>query len=209
MKVNKLITLLLTGALLSSCGGVLEAIKDDSKVIPEELLEPDTTVYDTNEAVDLRKPQFRSGEDDDEEGEPEVYVVDKVILHYYNEDGNCNKEGTAGRAFYVWCQGFDGYEYSNEAVAENDRVEYSTDGTMMTITMDLKNDPIFSQYYGCSSIMYIIKYKMIEKSNENWGGQSEDVELKFSEFPPNGDRVVEVWSTPAAGGGIAQFDKQH
>ncbi len=207
MKLKRLITLLITGVMLSSCGGAKEAIKEISHEVPDELKEPDTTVYEDSKVVDLRKPEFRSG-DDDEEDEPEVYVVDKVILHYYNEDGKCAEPGTAGRAFYVWCQGFDGYEYSNETVAETGRVEYSSDGTMMTITIDLKNDPIFSQYYGCNSIMYIIKYKMVEKSNENWGGQSEDVELKFSEFPPNSNRVVEVWSTPAAGGGIAQFDSE-
>ena len=207
MKLNKLFGLLLTSVMLSSCG-VRQAVKEVIQELPqEEVLEPDTTVYDDNQPVDLKKPQFRSPEDD-EEGEVEVYVVDKVILHYYNEDGKCNEAGMAGRAFYVWCQGFDGFEYSNEAVAEQGRVEYSSDGTMMTITMDLKTDPIFKQYYGCSSLMYIIKYKMVEKSNENWGGQSEDVELKFSEFPPNSERIVEVWSTPAAGGGIAQFDSE-
>ena len=192
--------------MLSSCGGTKEAVKEASYEVPEELVEPDTTVYNDNEKVDLRKPEFRSEDDEDEE--VEVYVVDKVILHYYNEDGKCNKEGKEGRGFYVWCQGFEGYEYSNAADAEHERVEYSTDGTMMTLTMDLKTDPIFKQYYGCASIMYIIKFKMGGLSDLNWGGQSEDVELKFSEFPPNAERVVEVWSTPAAGGGIAQFDSE-
>ena len=211
MNVKKLLTIVLAGALLSSCG--LHSA-EATKVVPDEVLAPDTTEVDEDVAVDLRKPQFRSPEDEEED--EETFVVDKVILHYYNEDGKCNLPSTAGRAFFVWCTGFDGLEYSNEVnVSYTDaeshtvnRVAYSDDGTMMTITIDLLNDPEFSKFYPTSSIMYIIKYKMQSENNLNWGGQSEDVELKFSEFPPDANRVVEVWSTPAAGGGIAQFDSE-
>ena len=213
MKLNKLFALLLTSVMLSSCGGAKEAAKvalQEADPVPEEVLEPDTTVYDKNEAVDLRQPQFRSPEDEEEE--EESYVVDKVILHYYNEDAKCALPGTAGRAFYVWYQGSEtGYEYSDESNYSADRFTYAVPegdaaGTMMTLTIDMINDPMFQDFYGTKSIMYIIKYKMESEANLNWGGQSEDVELKFSEFTPNKDRVVEVWCTPAAGGGIAQFD---
>ena len=211
MNVKKLITILLTSALLSSCG--LHKAQDEV-VIPEEAIAPDTTEVEEGKVVDLRKPEFRSPEDEEEDDES--FVVDKVILHYYNEDGNNNLPSTAGRAFYVWATGFDGFEYSNEVNttyedAEHhtvNRVTYSEDGTMMTITIDMINDPVFKTFYPASSILYIIKYKMLDKKNENWGGQSEDVELKFSEFPPDSNRTVEVWSTPAAGGGIAQFDSE-
>ncbi len=211
MKVKNLVTLLLTGVLLCSCGlKDKEATNVAEPEIPEEVLEPDTTKYDENKAVDLRKPEFRAPEDDEEE-EEESYVVDKVILHYYNEDGKCAEAGTAGRAFYVWVPGIDGEEYSNESNYEASRFNYDVaegdaPGTMMTVIIDLVNDPMFKPFYGTKSIMYIIKFKMESPANLNWGGQSEDVELKFSEFTPNKDRVVEVWSTPAAGGGIAQFD---
>jgi len=207
MKFKKLLTLLLTSIMLPSCGTSLKASTTNKleEVIHEEVLEPDTTVYGENKKVDLRAPAFRSG--DDEEEAEESYVVDKVILHYYNEDGNCNKEGKNGRAFFVWSQGFDGEEYSDEYNNEPSRVEYSNDGTLMTITIDLVNDVKFKDFYGANSIMYIIKYKMGSPKDLNWGGQSEDVELKYSEFNPK-DKVVEVWSTPAAGGGIAQFDSE-
>ena len=199
--------------MLSSCGGAKEATREalkEAAPASQEALEPDTTVYDTNEAVDLRNPQFRSGETDEEE-EEESYVVDKVILHYYNEDAKCAEPGTAGRAFYVWVPGIDGEEYSNESNYEASRFNYDvpegdTPGTMMTVIIDMIHDDMFKPFYGTKSIMYIIKYKMESPSNLNWGGQSEDVELKFSEFTPDKDRVVEVWCTPAAGGGIAQFD---
>ena len=52
--------------------------------------------------------------------------------------------------------------------------------------------------------MYIIKYRK-QGANENWGGQSEDVELRYAEFGLKEGNVCEVWCTPAAGGGIAQF----
>ena len=205
MKRIKSLLLIFTSLVLSSCGKAqVKPVTDPFPYDPE----PDTTVYDDNDAVDLRSPQFRGPGDEEEEEEEESFVVDKVILHYYNEDGNCNKPGTAGRAFYVWVPGIDGQEYSNEYNYEASRFEYSSDGTLMTITIDMVNDPIFKDFYGCTSIMYIIKYKMESPANLNWGGQSEDVELKFSAFPPNKERVVEVWSTPAAGGGIAQFDSE-
>ena len=207
MKIKRLFPLFLAGVMLSSCG-----IKDvlgnvvSSSSIPEDLIEPDTTEYKENNKVDLRLPQFRSEEEDPDQ--TESFVVDKVILHYYNEDGNCNKEGKQGRAFYLWYKGADdGEEFSNEHNYDPSRIEYSSDGTMMTVTIDMINDAMFTPYYGTQSIMYIIKFKRGGPSDLNWGGQSEDVELKFSEFNPV-NKVVEVWSTPAAGGGIAQFDSE-
>ena len=202
MKRIKSILFVFTSLVLSSCGKI-DAIKAPESLDPT-LLEPDTTVYDDNEAVDLRAPEFRGPGEDEEEEEDEVFTVDKVTLHYYNEDANC-----AARAFYVWVPGIDGEEYSDEYNnSPTSRVEYSADGTLMTVTIDMINDDAFKPFYGCTSVMYIIKFKMVSPANLNWGGQSEDVELKFSEFPPNSSREVEVWCTPAAGGGIAQFDSE-
>ena len=199
MKKIKSLLLVLTSLVLSSCGKSQAKAAPDNLFVPDT--EPDTTVYDENIAVDLRKPQFRSG--DEEEEEEESFDTDKVVLHYYNEDGKCKE-----RAFYVWVPGIDGQEYSDEYNNEVERVTYSADGTLMTITIDMVNDEGFKPFFGCTSVMYIIKYKLISPANLNWGGQSEDVELKFSEFQPDKDKKVEVWSTPAAGGGIAQFDSE-
>ena len=151
--------------------------------------------YNDETVASYAHPVFAS--DDEEEEDPEI-VVNKVIIHYVNEDNKCNE-----RAFYVWVTGVDGEEYSDAKAS--DVVTYESDGSKMTITMDLQNDSRFTPLSGSISMMYIIKYKMISPSNLNWGGQSEDVELRYEEFPPNADGTVEIWCTPAAGGGIAQF----
>ena len=184
--------LLLPSFLLSGC------TKEMSKEIISKLEDKEDGIsYAHNITKDYRRPDLvYDGDDEEEEA---IGDVDKVILHYVNDDNNC-----AQRAFYIWVNGVDGTEYSSRDDA--DIVEYSADGGMMTITMDFKQDNRFAELAEAkaSSIMYIIKYQMISPSNLNWGGQSEDVELKYSDFPPvNG--VVEVWCTPAAGGGIAQF----
>ena len=162
-----------------------------------EVIEPDNIVYDDPTVASLANPHFAS---DDEDVDEDVGPVDVVRIHYVNEDGQCK-----GRAFYVWVNGVDGVEYSNDVDVGKDIVTYSEDGTSMTIEMRVDGtDPRFAPFQGRSSLMYIIKYKMISPSNLNWGGQSDDVELHYSEFPPV-NKEVDVWCTPAAGGGMAQF----
>ena len=190
--IKNTVAILLSSLLLVGCAK--EASKALTQIIEDKA---EGFTYASNIKKDFRRPDYTDGDDD--EGDEAVGDVDKVILHYVNDDNNC-----ATRAFYVWVNGVDGEEYSSRE--DGDIVKYEADGSMMTITMDLKNDARFAEINEAtpSSIMYIIKYQMISPSNLNWGGQSEDVELKFVDFPPvNG--VVEVWCTPAAGGGIAQF----
>ena len=159
----------------------------------------DTAIYDTKLThADLNRPDIMSfeGEDDDEE---EVVEVDKVILHYYNEAGGCD-----GRAFYLWVTGVDGIEYNLDNAS--DIITVSEDKTMMTITVDFVNDARFSAFANKSCLYFIIKFKM-QGTNENWGGQSDDMQLRYVEFPPT-DKVCEVWTMPAAGGGIAILDSE-
>ena len=190
--IKNTLVFLLSSLFLVSCG------REASKAIVNKIDEGENQyVFATDISKDYRQPDVRGGEDDDE-GDEQIGEVNKVILHYVNDDNNC-----ATRAFYIWASGVDGTEYSSKA--DGDIVEYSADGGMMTITIDFE-DARFAEIKEAkpSALMYIIKYQMISASNLNWGGQSEDVELKFSSFPPvNG--TVEVWCTPAAGGGIAQF----
>ena len=162
----------------------------------------DDIVYEENTKADLSKPDYSKGKSragDDEEEEEEEIIVNKVVINYVNDDNDCNK-----RAFYVWVTGVDGKEYSDEIEDYADVCKYDPSGSMMTITMDFVNDPRFTHLNGAESLMYIIKYKMKSASDLNWGGQSEDVELKYVDFPPV-DGTVTVWCTPSASGGIAQF----
>ena len=165
----------------------------------------DDIVYEEFGKADINKPDYskgksRAGGTEDDDDEEEEIVVNKVVINYVNDDNDCNN-----RAFYIWVTGVDGKEYSNtvEGGAYADVVKYDASGAMMTITMDFA-DARFAHLKSATSVMYIIKYKMKSAADLNWGGQSEDVELKYSDFPPV-DGTVTVWCTPSASGGIAQF----
>ena len=169
----------------------------------------DTAIYDTNlDHAKYENPDIVNGKylntraGDDEEEEEATVVVNKVILHYYNEAG-----GNDGRAFYLWVTGVDGVEYNLENAA--DIMSVNADRTMMTINIDF-SDPRFTAFAGKSKLFFIIKYKKISEMNLNWGGQSDDMQLVYSEFPPQeGSDVCEVWTMPAAGGGIAILDSEN
>ena len=176
----------------------------------QQIITKDSAIYDTGSTVgDLSKPDIinghyisRDGEEDPEDVDPTV-VVNKVILHYYNESG-----GNDGRAFYLWVTGQDGEEYNLENAS--DIMTVNADRTMMTITVDFINDARFTAFAGKSKLYFIIKFKKISETNLNWGGQSDDMQLVYSEFPPaEGSDVCEVWTMPAAGGGIAILDSEN
>ena len=164
----------------------------------------DTAIYDkTLTHANLNSPDITHllGEEDEDDEEEEVIEVDKVVLHYYNEAGGCK-----GRAFYLWVTGEDGVEYNLDNAS--DIITVSDDETMMTIDIDFNNDARFSAFKDKSGMYFIIKFKKVSDTNLNWGGQSDDVHLRYSDFPPNTEKTCEVWTMPAAGGGIAILDSE-
>ena len=194
-KVKKfLMTLLPSFFVMGMC---LPALLNDG--VQKEQPGKDTAIYDHDLThARLDNPDIkRLGDDDDDE--EEVIEVDKVVLHYYNEAGGCD-----GRAFYLWVTGEDGIEYNLDNAA--DIISVSADNTMMTIQIDFA-DARFKAFAGKSSLYFIIKFKKVSDTNLNWGGQSDDVQLRYAEFPPT-DKVCEVWTMPAAGGGIAILDSE-
>ncbi len=161
----------------------------------------DTAIYDDNSThAHLSRPDILYAPGDEDEDEEEVIEVDKVVLHYYNEAGGCK-----GRAFYLWVTGEDGVEYNLDNAS--DIITVSDDETMMTITIDFNGDARFSAFKDKSGMYFIVKFKMISDTNLNWGGQSDDVHLRYADFPPK-EKVCEVWTMPAAGGGIAILDSE-
>ena len=163
----------------------------------------DTAIYSKVEHVaQLNHPDIThlTGEADDDDEEEEVIEVNKVVLHYYNEAGGC-----LGRAFYLWVTGEDGVEYNLDNAS--DIIKVSEDETMMTIDIDF-TDPRFVAFANKGSMYFIIKFKKISDTNLNWGGQSDDVQLRYADFPPDKEKVCEVWTMPAAGGGIAILDSE-
>ena len=195
---NFLMTLLPSFFVLGMC--LPAVLGGSSKEDPGK----DTAIYSDNLThAKLDRPDIThmmgDGDDDDED---EVVEVDKVILHYYNEAGGCK-----GRAFYLWVTGEDGVEYNLDNAS--DIIEVSADETMMTITVDFNNDARFSAFKGKSGLYFIIKFKLISPTNLNWGGQSDDVYLRYADFGDKvKDKVCEIWSMPAAGGGIALLDSE-
>ena len=166
----------------------------------------DTAIYRENKPANLLKPDLVNGEDDEEE----TVDVDKVILHYYNEDAV-----TDTRAFYIWATGINGKEYSDQLNNDPSIVRYySSDAAhpevidSMAITMDFKNDARFEEFRGLSSIMFIIKFKAKSATDENWNGQSSDTELDFRVFAPNAEKTVEVWAVSAGGANITIVDSE-
>ena len=199
-KVKKfLMTLLPSFFVMGMCLPALLNNRNSLKDDPGE----DTAIYSndlTHARYDLPDITSRADGDDDEDEEV-VVEVNKVILHYYNEAGGC-----AGRAFYLWVTGSEtGYEYSLDNAS--DIISVSDDGTMMTINIDFINDPRFTEFQEKSGLYFIIKFKMISETQLNWGGQSDDVHLRFVDFPPI-EKTCEVWAMPAAGGGIALLDSE-
>ena len=169
----------------------------------------DTAIYPDQplKHAQYNRPDLLIGESDDDDGdEEEAIEVDKVVLHYYNEAGECSK-----RAFYLWVTGVDGVEYNMENAGPNSEkpiMSVNENDTMMTITLDLKNDDRFKEFDGKSSLFFIVKFKMISSTQLNWGGQSDDMQLRYAEFPPDNNKQCEVWTMPAAGGGIAILDSE-
>lgn len=169
----------------------------------------DTAIYDKDLThAQYNKPDIINGRyvnraaEDEEEEEEATVKVSKVVLHYYNENG-----GNDGRAFYLWVTGVDGVEYNLENAS--DIMTVNEDRTMMTINIDF-TDPRFTAFAGKSKLFFIIKYKKISDMNLNWGGQSDDMQLVYADFPPqDGSETCEVWTMPAAGGGIAILDSEN
>ena len=163
----------------------------------EAQIEPDNVTYDEDKIAYLDHPSYVDEDDD------EIIEVDKIILHYHNDDGKCGNDTTSygtngGRSFYIWVNGVAGMECFPDSVANS--------GQDMTLTIDFKNEK-YAKYGGKSSLLFIIKYRM-ENGNENWGGQSSDTELVYADHLPNAEKVVEVWTTHAVGSDIAIYDTE-
>ena len=177
-KCKPLYALAFSFLLLSGCSST-------SKSIPEEKYVGDEPVFKEMALGDISHPHFAS-DDEEDEGEEKV-IADRVILHYVNEDKDC-----LGRAFYIWCPGVDGTEYNADDISKG-FITYEADGTGMTIDLDLASETSpFHELYGTSTLMYIIKYRK-QGANENWGGQSEDVELRYADFGLKEGNTCEVW----------------
>lgn len=200
MKKVKKVLLTLLPSLFTL--GLLIPLAASSAPIKDEAGE-DTALYsdDGDLVAPYDEKQF-AAEDDDDEDEPFIQPQ-KVILHYYNEAGVIGGQKGQSRAFYIWATGVDGIEISQ--YENSDYFSVNDAKNMMTLSFDY-DDPTFLPFKGHPSLYFIIKFEKKSASDENWGGQSEDMQLSFRTYPPV-DGLTQVWTMPAAGGGIAIVDK--
>ena len=144
----------------------------------EEQVNVDMTppTFETPKVVRYDKlPVTRAGD------EPEFVPASKVTLHYHNDDGACRS-----RRFYTWVQGVDGVERKPDASTATD----------MSITIDFNDVP---EYKGLTGIYFIIKVA------GTWTGQSEDTFLSYTEFVPDLEGHVEIWSINGEGSKIEMY----
>ena len=167
--MNKKVIALITASAFLTLGGVsFFAVKNSSPKV-----EPDNVTYDDDKVAYLDSPHIKAAAGDDDI--PDVKIVE---LHYHNDDGKCGKDTTTygsagGRSFYIWNAKEDGMELFPDAV--------SNEGQDMMVTIDFSNEK-FAKYAGTTSLLMIIKYRKTNETDLNWGGQSSDTEISYSEF---------------------------
>ena len=118
-----------------------------------------------------------------EEGEAEVNVK-KVIIHYYNTD---KKNGD--REIYTWTTGNDS---KHSDLIQDDK----SDINYWHIELDYTGAD--AAYAGKTFLNFIVK----PAKDDDWTGQSLDILLDFTLFPPNAQGVVEVWCVSARAGKV-------
>ena len=119
--------------------------------------------------------------------EDDAVEVNKVILHYHNDDNDCLK-----RRFYTWVTGVDGVE------RKPDTTKYQWTPTDMAIELDFTE---ITEYADMPSLFFIIKVA------GTWAGQSEDIELKYNGYTVK-DGVLEVWTIPGEGSSIEIYETE-
>ena len=119
----------------------------------------------------------------DEGGDAEIDVK-KVIIHYYNTD-----KKNADREIYTWTTGNDS---KHSDLIQDDK----SDINYWHIELDYTGAD--AAYAGKTFLNFIVK----PAKDDDWTGQSLDILLDFTEFPPDSKGVVEVWCVSARAGKV-------
>lgn len=119
-------------------------------------------------------------------GEDEGADVDKIIIHYHNEDA---KNDT--RSFWIWstAQGCD----------ENMKPDsVSADKKDMQITVDFTKDKY-------KDLKDPLGFYVIVKYTDTWAGQTNDKFVDYATFAPDDNKTVEIWTIPGVGQDLDVF----
>lgn len=145
-----------------------------------EELEPDNAVYGDRLEVDYDHPDVKF------EAPPikkAVSSASSIKFHYHNDDGNC-----LDREFWVWCDGVNGSAHT-----------YDSDGTGTDITLSISFTGDHANFAGKDSVSFIVKTK------DTWVGQSENLVIKYDEYPPNDSGLLELWCIPGEGNAVEVY----
>lgn len=156
-------------------------------------IEPDNADYGTRLEVDFNNPDIVYDGPIEKKASSESTTKPAVVkIHYHNSDGANlpdSSKGFVGRELWVWCPGVNGF------AAPLDSISTATDAT---VTIDF-NQPAYAEFKGKPKMFYIVKYK------DTWGGQSENVELNYTEYPADTSGLVEVWAIPGEGNAVEMY----
>ena len=167
--------LVLTCSLLGGMALILPACSNlggDIQEVAQEDAGPAPAFEESGQVVNYSTP-IRMANDDES-----FVAAKKVTLHYHNDDGACGN-----RRFYTWATGVDGVERKPDIVTSTD----------IQITLDFSE---ITEYADMPSLFFIIKVA------GTWAGQSEDTELSYSEYQPDSNGFLEVWTIPGEGSSI-------
>ena len=167
--------------LLPACAMLFGLLSGIKHVNPKEALEPDNIEYEDPLIVDYSKPSFVVKK------EAVKVSASSVKIHYHNEDGQCAK-----RAFWVWAPAVNGSQFAPTKV--------SADGKDMELALEFTGD--YSMFAGKKGISFIIKMA------DSWTGQSENVEILYSEHLPNASGCMELWVIPGDGDAVEVYDSE-
>ena len=175
-KALSMVTALIAGGILilPGCNKLASSAPKDSG----EELEPPVEIISDDDSINYKGRPFRVVKA--AEGEDEIVLPNKVILHYHNDDNFCQN-----RRFYTWVTGVDGTERKPR--------ESDWTATDMSIELDFS---VITEYAGLPSLSFIIKVA------GTWAGQSEDTIIDYALYQDliiENNQVLELWTIPGEG----------
>ena len=165
--------------LLPAFALLLGAFSGIKHIEPKEKLEPDNIQYEDPLVIDYDKPSFVQTK------QAAKVSASSVKIHYHNEDGLCSK-----RAFWVWAPGVNGSQFAPTTVSQ--------DGKDMELALTFTGEN--AMFAGKKGISFIIKMA------DSWAGQSENVEILYSEHLPDASGCMELWVIPGDGDAVEIYD---
>ncbi len=145
-----------------------------------EFIGKDNAVYGENPLiVDYDKPAVVVAKAED-------VSATSISIHYHNDDAE-----NAKREFWVWCSGVNGSAFTPTV---------TNGGKDMELAFSFTGE--HANFADKKGIYFIVKYKT------SWVGQSDNMFVDFSEFPPDASGKTTVWCVPGEGSAIEMYKSE-